>query len=98
MVERVALMAGVGALLTVILTVAVFVQLFDPVPVTVYVVETVGEAVGVAELLVNPTGLLTHAYVLAPVVVKFALAPEHTAETFELAVIVGFGLIVKTTG
>ncbi len=91
-------MDGVGAVLTVMLTEAVFVQLFDPVPVTVQVVETVGETDGVAEVLVNPAGLLTHEQDVPPVAVKFALDPEHTDETLELAVIAGFGLIVRTTG
>jgi len=64
----------------------------------VYVVFVVGESEGEAELLVNPAGLLTHAYELAPVEVKVALEPVQIFTELALAVITGFGLIVITIG
>lgn len=70
-----------GDALTVTVLVAVLVQPFDDVPVTVYVVVVVG--VNAIPFVMPPD----HAYVLAPLAVKVTGKPEHTVGVVGLDVI-----------
>ena len=87
--EGVTVITGFG--LTVIVTVAVFVQPFTAVPVTVYVVVTVGDAVGFAQVVqLNPVAG-AHTYVLAPLAVMINPPPKQIDAAGGVTVIVGRG-------
>ena len=73
-----------------IVRVAVFVQPFAPVPVTVYVVVVAGETVTVA--VVKFPGI--HTYDAPPFAVMLVLLPEQIVPPVVVVVIVGEGLTV----
>jgi hypothetical protein len=87
--ELVAVVDTVGEGLTVIVRVAVPVQLPD-VPVTVYVVVVVGETVTVVP--VKFPGI--HVYVVAPVAVIVVLLPEQIVAPLVVVATVGDGVTV----
>jgi hypothetical protein len=79
---------GVSRGLTVTVEVAVFVQPFTSVPVTVYVVFTVG----LTEIKLVVVAPVDHEYVEAPFAIIFAVAPSQIVGEF--TIIVGNGLTV----
>jgi hypothetical protein len=87
----------VGKGFTVTVTVAVFVHPAAVVPVTVYVVVTVGFAVTVAPVVELRLVAGAHEYVLAPLAVSVVLLPEQMEGAFGLMVIVGKGFTVTVT-
>ena len=78
--------------LTVTIEVAVLVQPFKSVPVTVYVIVLVGLAVTLEPVTVFKFVAGDHVYVLAPKAFNIVDVPEQIVE--EVAVTVGFGKIV----
>ena len=84
-------MAVIVGLLTVKLTVLMFVQPIASVPITVYTVVAV--AVTATEAPVNAPGI--HEYVVAPLAVNVEDPPLQIAVGFDTAVTVGFGLTVN---
>jgi hypothetical protein len=64
-----------------------------PVPVTVYVVDTIGDAVTLAPLLALSVAAGDHVYVFAPDALMVVLVPLHTLEP-PLVLIVGSGFTV----
>ena len=76
---------------TVNVTVLVFVQPTRLVPVTVYVVVTVGETTVVAPVIAP----VFHVKVIAPPAVKVALFPAHIVVGLETAVTVGVGRTIR---
>ena len=87
----------VGKGFTVTVTVAVPVHPAAEVPVTVYVVVTVGDAVGLAQVVqLNPVDG-AQLYVDAPLAVSEVLLPEQMEGAFGLTVMVGKGFTVTVT-
>lgn len=89
-VALVVVVVTVGVGLTLIVRVAVFVQPFAAVPVTVYVVVVIGETVTVVP--VSEPGI--QLYVDAPPAVSVVELPEQMVTVAEVAVTVGDGLTV----
>ena len=77
-----AITEAAGKALTVTVTELDFIHPFELVSVTVYVVETTGDAVGLEEVEVKPDGTLTHEYVLPPT----AVAPIDKEAPIQIAV------------
>jgi hypothetical protein len=87
----------VGTGFTVTVTVAVLVQPFNAVPVTVYVVVAVGEATGLAQVVQLSPVEGAQLYVFAPLAVSVTLLPAHIVAGLGLMVIVGLGRTVTVT-
>ena len=85
--EAVAVTETVGKELTETVTVCVFTQPFEFVPVIVYVVATVGLADTIAPVVALRLVFGDHTYVIAPLAVTETELPEHT--------VAGEGVIVK---
>ena len=86
-----------GFAFTVTVTVFVFVQPAELVPVTVYVVVVVGLAVTVAPVVEFNPEEGAHAYVFAPLAVRFVPLPEQIVADEGVTVIEGIAFIVAVT-
>jgi len=97
-IVSVPLMLVTTPLSTVIVILSVFVQPPAPVPVTVYVVVTVGLAVTFVPIVALNPAAGDQLYVVAPVaVIVFPAPPEHIVALFGIMLTVGVGLTTTVT-